>query len=133
MALEGDQVASPEVMANGELIMSASISNFNIPLTSISWTQLGDPRDGSEDRVNITHSAMLPVATRTVTSTFILNQTIPADTGNYSVTATNDAGSDTFIFTVSVIGEEGVLVCAEPLAYIPVSILEYLFLSAQML
>ena len=108
MALEGDQVASPEVMASGDLTLSVSISDFNLPLTSINWT----PLDGSEDRFIITHSAMLPATTGPVTSTFILNQTIPADTGSYSVTATNDAGSDTFIFTVSVTGEERVLVCA---------------------
>ena len=112
MALESDQVASPEVMANGLLTLSVSISDFNLPLTSINWTQLGEHRDSSEDRVNITHSSILTATTSPVISTFILNYTIPADTGNFSVTASNDAGSDTFTFTVSVTGEDGVLVCA---------------------
>ena len=100
-------MASPEVMANGLLTLSVSISDFNLPLTSINWTQLGEHHDGSEDRVNITHSSILPATTETVISTFILINTIPADTGNYSVTATNDAGSDTFTLTVRVTGEGG--------------------------
>ena len=108
--LETGKVASLEVTAGRDLTLSASISGFNLPLTSISWRQQGSTLNGSEDRVTITNTPMLPASSGSVTSTLTLSATVPQDSGNYSVSATNGAGSDTLEFTVSVTGEDAIKV-----------------------
>lgn len=103
--LANGQTASPEVMSGGDLTLSVSISGFNLPLTSISWTQQGSILTGSEDRITITNSPMLPATSGPVTSTFLLSATVPRDAGRYGVTARNDAGYAFLEFTLSVPGK----------------------------
>ena len=97
------QSASHEVMAGHNLTLAVSISDFSLPLTSISWRQQGSLLTGAEVRVTITHPT-LPVSTGPVTSTLVLSSTTPLDSGIYAVTATNAAGSDTLLFAVTVGG-----------------------------
>lgn len=99
------QIVSPEVTARGSLTLRVSISGFNLPLTSVSWTQHGRTLAGSEDGVTITNTPMLPAMSAPVTSMLLISATVPRDSGAYSVTASNDAGSETLEFTVSVTGE----------------------------
>ena len=98
-------MATPEVMAGRELTLSVSISGFNIPLTSITWTQQGRTLNGSEDRVTITNTTTPPA---TVVSTLVIAAVTPAEAGNYTITATNGAGSSMSIFTVDVTGIQDV-------------------------
>ena len=99
-------MASIEVSAGDDLSLSVTISGFNLPLTSISWTQQGNTLTGSEDRVTITNTPSLPATSGPVTSTLVLTAITPAETGRYSVTALNAAGNNTLEFIVSVPGKK---------------------------
>lgn len=101
VGLAADQVASPVVLAGEDLTLSVSISDFNLPLTDISWLQGGTTLTDGEGGVTITNNPLLPA-----TSTLLLSTVTPADTDSYSVTATNAAGTTTFMFTVTVQGRE---------------------------
>lgn len=106
MELATDQIATPVVMAGENLILSVSISGFNVPLTSISWTQQGNTLTGSNNRVTITNNPMLSAISGPVSSTLMLSSVIPTDSGTYSATATNGAGNGTVMFTVTVQGKK---------------------------
>ena len=100
----GQTQTSLEVVAGDDLTLTASISGFNLPLTSISWTQQGNTLTGSEERVTISNSTL---TSNTATSTFLLSAVLPQDAGTYSITATNPAGSsNVFEFTVTVTGKD---------------------------
>ena len=88
-----------EVMVGEDLVLSTSITGFNLPITNIVWTQNGELVTFG----NIVTSDITP-QNRTSTLTVSPVNT-PSDGGTYIVTATNDAGSDMTVFTVNVTGE----------------------------
>ena len=100
-----DQVISQTIINGDALTLSATISAFNLPLTSITWTHQGATISASEEGVNITHSLSLPASSGPVESTLILGDTVPQDGGSYVAMATNAAGTGTLEFTVTVTGE----------------------------
>ena len=102
--LPAGRTASRTVTAGANVTLSAFISGFNLPLTSISWRHQDDVLTGSEDRVIITTTPMLSVATGSVLSTLQLLATVPRDSGRYVITAANDAGQGVLEFTVNVTG-----------------------------
>ncbi len=91
-----------ELQAGNDLMLSANITRFNLPLTNITWNHSGDIVTDGMDRVTITTSPSLN--TPPVISTLQHISLIPIDFGTYIVTATNDVGSATFTFTVVVSG-----------------------------
>ena len=97
------QVASPEIEAGNDLILSVNITRFNLPLTNITWRHGGDISTGVDDRVMVTtnYSQTDPP----VTSTFQLSSLIPLDSGMYVVIATNPVGSENFSFNVAISGK----------------------------
>ena len=92
------------LMSRDCISLSVNISGFNLPLTSITWSRQGSSLNGTEDRVIITHTPSQPVTAGPVLSTLQLSTVLPQDSSNYTVTATNDAGSDTVMFTLTVRG-----------------------------
>ena len=104
IGLPSGSTATPEVVAGQTLTLSVSISDFNINLTSISWTKDGDSLTSGQARVTITNPT-LPATTAPVNSTIQLTSTVPYDSGSYVITSTNAAGSDDFTFSVSITGE----------------------------
>ena len=98
---DDNQTLSPEVVAGDNLTLSVSIIDFNLPLTDVVWRHRDNIISG-EDRVTITnHSLSLAPVISTLQRTAV----IPRDSGNYSITATNSAGSQVLTFVVTVTGE----------------------------
>ena len=100
--LAADQVASPMLLAGDTLILSVSISDFNLPLMDISWMQGSTTLTDGVGGVTIT---TLPVMSGSVLSTLQLSTVTPADSDTFIVTATNAAGNTVVTFTVTVEGK----------------------------
>ena len=96
------QVASLELEAGNDLMLSVNITRFNLPLTNITWSHGGNSLANGVDRVSITISS--PLTSPPVTSTLQRTSLIPLDFGIYVVTATNPVGSDIFTFELEVPG-----------------------------
>ena len=85
----------------GESLELMVTVEFNLALTSITWTQDGATLVSGTDRVTIENSDLDPPnATSTLTRTDIDRF---SDGGVYVLTATNRAGSATATFTVDVL------------------------------
>ena len=97
------QVAFLEVEEGSDLTLSVIITDFNVPITDITWTQIGNALTSGQGRVTITNT---PMMTAPVNSTLMITSILPNEAGSYVVTAINDAGSDTFMFNVTVTCKE---------------------------
>ena len=76
------------------------ITQFNLPLTEITWFIDGTPATEANERLSITNTS---TATPPATSTLTLDSVqFPAEGGLYSVTAVNPAGMVTTAFNVTV-------------------------------
>ena len=104
MRQSDDQDASMAVNIDGNISLPIVISGFNPNLTSITWKHKGNLLTGTEDGVTITNSHSLPATTGPVQSTLQLSRVRPEDSGTYTVTACNDAGSCSEKFTLTVRG-----------------------------
>ena len=90
---------SVEVVVGEDLVLSTSITGFNLPITNTVWTRNGEIVTFG----NIVNTDITP-QNRTSTLT-VSPVNAPSDGGTYIVTATNPAGSDMTVFTVNVTGE----------------------------
>ena len=100
--LAAGQVASPELEAGNDLMLSVNITRFNLGLTNITWSHGGNIITSGVGRVTITTSS--PLTSPPVMSTLQRTSLIPLDFGMYVITATNPVSSDTFTFDVEVPG-----------------------------
>ncbi len=100
MKIPHGQSTSPAVSVLGSTSLPVSISG---DLTSIKWSRGDKILTGQEKRINIrdTHTIPPPPGTE-VQSTLMLRGALPQDSGDYTVTATNDAGSHSKTFKVNV-------------------------------
>ena len=105
-----DQFA--EVVVGDDLVLNTTFTEFNLPITNVSWTRNGEMVTSATDRITISISGT--AIDIDITGTIALNETITltvspvnasSDGGTYIVTATNEAGSDMTVFTVNVTGE----------------------------
>ena len=96
------QVASPELEAGNDLMLSVNITRFNLALINITWSHGGNILTSGVDRVSITTSS--PLTSPSVMSTLQRTSLIPLDLGMYVITATDPVGSATFTFDVEVSG-----------------------------
>ena len=88
-----------EVVVGEDLVLSTSITEFNLPITNIVWTRNGEI-------VTFGNIVTTDITPQNRTSTLTLSPVnAPSDGGTYIVTATNDAGSDMTVFTVNVTGK----------------------------
>ena len=103
IALGSVQDGSPSVAAGAVLSLMASIEQFNLPLTSITWMHNGSILVDKQNRIIIVNpdlSGPAPVMAMLQRSSLI-----PLDAGEYVVTATHIVGSGMLNFTVTVTGE----------------------------
>ena len=101
--INDNQFGSSEVQVGNELTLSVNITTFNFALTSITWMHNGNTIISGQDRITITNPYLS--ASAPVTSTLVRTSAIPFDAGNYTVTATNPAGSGTLTVGVVVTGK----------------------------
>ena len=97
------QHGSVEIEVGNNLSLSAMITNFNYPLTSITWTFNDGTITNGQDRVilDLPSSLLQPPLMSTLQRSLV----IPIDSGTYTVTATNPVGSSEESFTVTVTGK----------------------------
>lgn len=101
------QATSLDVVPGENVSLTVSISGFNLPLNSIDWrNEQGNILTSTYDRVTIINTHNLPISAGPVLSTLLLSSVLPEDTGRYTISATNSAGSGTATFTVTVEGKE---------------------------
>ena len=89
---------SVEVVVGEDLVLSTSITEFNLPITNIVWTQNGV----TVNSAHITTTSMNTSAPNGTATLTLSPVNAPSDGGTYIVTAINDAGSDSTVFTVNV-------------------------------
>ena len=94
-----------EVVTGNPLSLTVTITEFNLPLTVITWFINGTPTADVTDRVTtITNTSITsPPATSTLTLDRVL---LPAQGGMYSVRVVNPAGMNTTIFNITVNGKQ---------------------------
>ena len=94
---------TPEVVVGSTLSAVVNIGAFNLDLAYITWSHNGSNLMTGHDRITITSPSLSTPAP--VSSTLERASVIPVDAGEYTVSASNPAGSSNFTFQVSVIGK----------------------------
>ena len=80
-----------------------NITGFNLPLTSITWTEDGQVLMNNTDNIVITHGSFVgPPSTSTLVRDPIQS---PMDNGTYEVTVVSPAGESVTTYTVTVNGK----------------------------
>lgn len=97
--------ATHTINAGRSLILSVTVTIFNVPLTSIAWAHEGNILTGGEDRVAIDISTVLPAAFGPVISTLQINAVKYGDAGRYTATASYNSHDTTVEFNIT-IGEQ---------------------------
>ena len=92
------------VRVGGSIELMVNISGFNLALDTINWTHNTSALVSGIDRVSIVNSDFNPSSA----SSTLMRSDIAgvSDSGTYTVTASNRAGSSTATFTVRVTGKK---------------------------
>ena len=94
---------TPEIEVGSTLSLAINIRAFNLDLTDITWSHIGSVVMSGQDRITITSPSLSTPAP--VSSTLERTSVVPLDAGEYTVSATNPAGSSNFTFQVAVTGK----------------------------
>ena len=95
-----------EVAVASTLTLTVTITDFNLPLTDITWFIDGVPATAVTGRTGVLTITNTSTTSPPATTTLTLDPVqLPSESGLYSVTAVNPAGNDTTTFTVTVSGE----------------------------
>jgi len=94
---------TPEIEAGSTFSLVVNIGAFNLALTDITWSYNEANFMSGQDRITITSPSFSTLGP--VSSTLERTSVIPLDAGEYTVSATNPAGSSNFTFQVSVTGK----------------------------
>ena len=105
-------MTSPEQTVNvtvgSALTLMVDITEFNLPLTSITWMEDGQVLMNNTDNIIITHGSFAAPPT---TSTLVRDPIqSPMDNGTYEITVVNPAGENMTTYTVTVNGKELMIV-----------------------
>ena len=93
-----------EVTVGSALTLMVDITQFNLPLTSITWMEDGQVLMNNTDNIVITHGSFAAPPT---TSTLVRDPIqSPMDNGTYEVTVVNPAGQSMTTFIVNVNGKQ---------------------------
>ena len=93
-----------EVTVESALSLMVNITEFNLPLTSITWMEDGQVLMNNTDNIVITHGSFAAPPTA---STLVRDPIqSPIENGTYEVTVMNPAGQSTTTFTVIVNGRQ---------------------------
>ena len=92
-----------EIPVGTMLSLSANITTYNLPLTSVTWSFNDETLVHEQDRVTLT----IPPLSRQapVMSSLQRTSVIPVDSGEYKLTASNPAGSGELPISVTVTGK----------------------------
>ena len=92
------------VRVGGSIELMVNISGFNLALNAINWTHNTSALVSGIDRVSIMNSDFTPPSA----SSTLMRSDIAgvSDSGTYTVTTSNRAGSSTTTFTVRVTGKK---------------------------
>ena len=93
-----------EVTVESALSLMVNITEFNLPLTSITWMEDEQVLMNNTDNIVITHGSFAAPPT----SSTLVRDPIqsPIENGTYEVTVMNPAGQSTTTFTVIVNGRQ---------------------------
>ena len=94
---------TPEIEVGSTLSLVVNIGAFNLDLTDITWSHNGSILTSGQNRITITSPSLSTPAPGS--STLERATVIPVDAGEYTVSATNPAGSSNFTFQVAVTGK----------------------------
>ena len=93
-----------EVTVGSPLTLMVGITQFNMPLTSITWMEDGQVLMNNTDNIIITHGSFeAPPTTSTLVRDPIQS---PMDNGTYEITVVNPAGESMTTYTIIVNGKE---------------------------
>ena len=92
-----------EIPIGSTLSLSAKITIYNLPLTSIRWSFNNESLMNGQDRVNLTVPALSAQAP--VMSSLQRTVVTPVDSGDYKLIASNPAGSNELSISVTVTGK----------------------------
>ena len=92
-----------EIETGNTLSLVVNITAFNLDLTSITWSHNGVYLMSGQDRISINSPSLSTPAP--ASSTLERTSVVPLDAGEYTVSATNPAGSSNFTFQVVVTGK----------------------------
>ena len=96
-----------EVEVGTRLTLTVNVTKFNRDIDSVIWTLHGMAIENGVDGYIYTLTNVSPDAPSSIVSLTRENVISPAeDSGNYTVTMTNVAGSDTSEFNVTVTGDD---------------------------
>ena len=91
-----------EIPIGNTLSLSAEITIYNLPLTSVRWSFNNKSLINGQDRVNLTLPSLSAQAP--VMSSLQRTSAIPVDSGSYKLIASNPAGSNELSIPVTVTG-----------------------------
>ena len=92
------------VTVGSALTLMVDITEFNLPLTSITWMEDGQVLMNNTDNIVITHDSFAAPPT---TSTLVRDPTqSPMNNGTYEITVVNPAGQSMTTYTVIVNGKQ---------------------------
>ena len=95
-----------EVAVASTLTLTVTITDFNLPLTDITWFIDGVPATAITGRTGVLTITNTSTTSPPATTTLTLDPVqLPSESGLYSVTAINLAGNVTTNFNVTVSGE----------------------------
>ena len=81
-----------EVMVGEDLVLSTSLTGFNLPIIDVIWTRNGVIVNSATDRITI---IIMEIRGPNGTATLTLSPVnAPSDGGTYIITVMNPAGSD---------------------------------------
>ncbi len=98
--------ADIEFVVGSILTLTVTITDFNLPLTEITWFIDGVPATAVSGRAGVLTITNTSTTSPPATTTLTLDPVqLPRESGLYSVTAFNPAGMDTTTFNVTITGE----------------------------
>ena len=98
------QAMDVEAVVGTPLTLSVNVTEFNLKIESVVWMKNGSIIENGTDNFTITHISLnAPPSTVVLTRDNVISPM--EDSGDYSVTITNPAGSDMSTFNVTVTGE----------------------------
>ena len=93
-----------EAVVGTSLSLTVNVTEFNLDIDSVTWTRNGSDIENGTDGYTITNISLSDPPSMIVLTRD--NVTSPVeDSGDYSVTVANPAGSDMSTFNVTVTGE----------------------------
>ena len=99
------QTAFQSIIVGRILNLSVTITIFNVPLTSVTWTHEENTLTSSMDRVTIDTSSELPATSGPIMSTLQVGAVEGEDSGRYTAIASHHSRNSMVHFNINITGE----------------------------